>query len=454
MRRAAAAGAAAALFTSARASEMGLDAKRVYNYLIAPGCLALVWLFVPLTVIRRSSVRTACYIAALAAGMISVFACLAGVVLGGPKWQTLPTAAFIMLVVGRVGLRGGGRRLLKRTKEAEDSGTIPVASVDSSGRWVPETPREIVVEMVAAAGLHRDHLRAGDLPDIDAAAVSALVWRSLWKPNKQNDADAEDIEDAEQLIEPEPYEAPGSAILASVGIRDAWVPLLVVALSESKRASGMHAALHIVFAALWWVGMVLSAMAKTGFLRMGMTMDGEVGGNASIRTGGIWLQTLLLVLAVFSFPRTRRVVRFEEKKSLHAFAALEAVMSLGMGAVSFVWGREQNVNGNNVAYAVSLVVAATSAALWSAIAVCAYVAAVRRVESSWTRGGDDGRVLAYMAAVVTRPRHGYVQGRAALLWGRPGPDGTAPLAVVLDAGVAGANAGMEEAAYCGSEKLE
>lgn len=428
MRDAAAAAISGALAVGAHGRELSASEARTYNYLIALGCLALVAIYVPLTVLRRSSARTACYLGALVAAMISVAACLAGVALGGPKWQTLPTAAFMTLVAGVVGLRAvGGRRRLEKRKGAANFELVSIASVDASGRWVPETPRETFAEMVAAAGLRWEHLKAGEQQDRDAAAVSAIGWRSLWNPT-----DAKKDEATEVTVKADPYEPAGHAILASVASKDSWMPPLIGVLSQGERSRRMHAVIHTVLVGLWWLGMGLGALAKTGFVSVGGTVD-DAWGNDTIRSFAIWIQTVLLIFAVFSFPLTRRVVRFEESKVLHALAIFETALSLGMGVASLIWGREGEVNGNLVAYAVSLMVAATAAAVWSAIAVFAYVLAVRRIVAGWTEGRGDARVHAYLAAVVTRPRHGYILGRPALLWGRPGKDGNAPLAAVLDA---------------------
>lgn len=432
-RDAAAAAVSAALAVGARARELNPSEARAYNYLIALGCLALVAIYVPLTVLQRSRARTACYIGALAAALVSVAASLAGAALGGPKWQTLPTAAFMALVAGVVGLRAvGGRRLLEKRKGASNLELVSVASVDASGRWVPETPRATSADMVSAAGVRSDHLRAGGQVDRDAAAVSVIGWRSLWKPT-----DADRGECMHATVTAEPYEPAGHAILASVATKDSWMPPLIGALSQSEGSRRMHALIHAVLIGLWWLGMGLGALAKTGLMPVAGTVD-VAWGNDTLRTFAIWLQTLLLIFAVFSFPLTRSVVRFEASKVVHALAVSESVLSLGMGGAALVWGREAEANGNLVAYAASLMVAATAAAVWSVIAVFAYVIAVRRIVAGWTEGRGDARVLAYLAAVVTRPRYGYVRGRPALLWGRPGKDGKAPLAAVVDAPGSGA----------------
>jgi hypothetical protein len=303
------------------------------------------------------------------------------------------------------------------------------------GRWRGDCSKEEWSRMVGRAGIGRQLLLLGGEGDQDAVAVG-LLRRKVWV------ADAEDGGGgggAGEVKGADRHEPIGLALLGLGKYAGLWMPPLCDALRGSEARRRKLAAVHHAGVLVWLAGMAGGALAKTGFwsshavaVRAGKQV---LGGSDKLRTGGIWIQTVLLLLAVFALPYTRGLVRFGVRIwGRLALLWAQAGVSLGLGVASVIWAREKDINGNSVAYAASLMIAAVAAAAWSVVTVAAHGAGVRRVLAGEGAAAEDGgaRRRAYLTGLVTRPRHGYAGKSPVVRWGDLGRDGRAALEVVLE----------------------
>jgi hypothetical protein len=191
--------------------------------------------------------------------------------------------------------------------------------------------------------------------------------------------------------------------------------------------------------------MLAGALAKTGFV-----LDNG-GGNESFRTSGIWIQTVLLVIAVYTFPFVRGIVRFGTRLWPRLVILVgQSILSLAWGVCMMALAREKNRKGNLIAYATALALAAIAATAWSIIAVWSHARVERRILSvpleALRSVRRERKEFAYTAALLTRPRYGYSgTGIAVMRWGDIGADGKSPLEISLADGadIMSSSGGME-----------
>lgn len=426
------------LFAATRVLDETSAEARAYNYVIAIGCLALVAVYVPAHVVFGARGRIVWLGLGLATGAISAVAAIVGAAIGGTLWQVLPTAIFMLFLSILILLQIlGGWHVLRQ--QARAPGRIS-ASILEERHWRADVSRDEYARLVAASNIGLNPL----LPlasQADQDAVAVAVYTKLKTSEKNLAAAAieptnlggvgtnpNNIEGARSVARPR-HEPIGLIILGSVRLASVWLEQLLDRLAADRGRRNKVSIFHHVCMAVWWLGMLLGALAKTGF------MPDENGGSDNLRTSGIWIQALLLLIAVYGFPYSRSIVRYGARMQFRsALLALQAIVSFVIGVVSIALAREPIRDGNLIAYAISLMIAATAAAVWSSVAVLSYAKVVTYILSRRSIEETVGRrFTAYVAALLTRPRHGYdARGQPTLQWGDADKNGQAPLIVHVD----------------------
>lgn len=408
--------------------------RRLYNYVIVVGVVALLAVLVPLhSIFRSQTARTFYRAMAITSALLGSSACFLGASMGGTLWQALPTGVFLIFLGGLVALRVvGGFDMVQKGVRGGDTSRINAACLDR-GMWRSDMGKEEWEKTAEGMGLGRGLLLLGGENDQDVVAVG-LLRKKLW----QVGGDMNQAGDAPSIKIGDRNEPMGVTILGLVPYEERWLaPVLQLLASDSPRRQRIASAHHVAMV-IWLIGMLAGALAKTGWWPAQVLANtNKVVGNGNLRTIGIWLQTLLLLIAVFALPITRGCVRFGARASWRlALVYMQAAASLAIGIAMLARAREPKFDGNNVAYALALAVAAAAAGIWSLLSVWAYGAGVQRLLRGRADGGelgsDERKLRAYLAALITRPRYGYVEKRAAARWGDVGNDGRAGLEVQLE----------------------
>lgn len=500
--------------TAAAAGNLSRTEKKAYNYIIAVGCFALVAVYIPLTAVLTSRrARNTFQILALLAALASSVASFVGAVLGGTLWQTLPTGVFMLFLAALVGVRfAGGWHVVRQRARAPNRIRL---SILEDRHWRADVSKDEYARLVANAGVTREMVILGAESDQDAVAIG-LIRKGLWKslsdqsggarldagagsngagrtggaPNANPPGQAGLTQDAahtqigalngdsdksyasgasrgtlrlagRSVPFIDRHEPNGLLLIGAIKHAGIWMNPLLDALRASIPKARQLVLAHDVAMAMWWAGMALGALAKTGFTGE----MGEFSGSTGLRDGGIWLQTVLLLLAIFTLPYTRAVSRYGVrvvKRLMVAFS--QGVLSLGLGIAMIIAAREKDIDGNLVAYAGGLLLAASAATIWSFLAMHTHLSVLQRLVTegsgmrrSVPKGGglrgdvEGGRAVAgrssdapaplslqqkrtaYLAALATRPRHGYTTGQNPIIsWGEAGPGGRAPLEVIVE----------------------
>lgn len=403
--------------------------ENVYNYLIATGVVGLIAVYVPLHAILRSShLRTAYRAAAIFCALLSSAACFAGAGLGGKLWQTLPTGVFMLFLGAIVGLRvAGGWHVVRHRARAPKRFK---AAVVEDVHWREDVSREEWNRMAARSGMGAAGLVLGGESDQDAVAVGLLGGR-FWATRSGELG----YEAVPLLYRHEPM---GLVLLGLVQYRGRWMGPLLEKLRGATLERRMYAALHHAGALVWFLGMICGALAKTSWWPGEEVVEVLGGdpvyqGSTTLRVGGIWMQTILLLVAVFAFPYTRGVVRLGAAVAPRlALLWGQAVISLGIGLASIIWARDMKIVGTSIAYAGTLSLAAFAATAWSVLSVWAYNNGVGRLlrsaqdtsssdeaveEGDIPFSGVSSRRRAYLACLLTRPRNGYAGKFPVVRWG-------------------------------------
>lgn len=430
----------AAILTVALGDEMTSTQKRVYNYVIVVGVLALIAVLVPLhSILRSQKARKIYRSAAITSAIVGSSACFAGAAMGGVLWQSLPTGVFLLFLGATVGLRvvGGfdivrkGVRLSQSslTEKRRDQSIISSAYVHN-GQWRSEMSEMEWESRAAGAGLSRGLLLLGGEKDQDAVAVG-LLRKKLWEVGEDDSLTG--MASPVELVDR--HETRGVAILGLVPYGSRWMaPLLNLLAKDSSRRRRV-AAFHHFAMFLWLAGMLCGTVAKTGWWPA-EAPDHFVGPNI-LRVMGIWLESLLLFVAIFALPYSRGCVRLGARASGRLISIyIQATASVSIGVSLLVCGREEEVDGNNLAYAVALAAASVAAAAWSVLSVWAYGACVEMLLRGRADGeetaGNEVPLRAYLAALITRPRYGYLDSKPAARWGDVDQNGRAGLEVQLE----------------------
>lgn len=421
----------------------------VYNYLISIGCIALVAVMVPLhTLFHSSSARFAWLAIALFCATLSGVAACVGAGLGGILWQAIPTGVFMLFLALLILLQiVGGWHVLRQRARAP--GRVKVAVLEDR-HWRDDVSKDEYARLISSSGVSGRALRLGSEPDQDAVATALFTMgargRSSGPKHVTDPSSVENYATAELLHGQNAvptlnvpshrtrHEPSGLVLLGGVKYAQLWLDLLVEALRRQNR---WHLVLlHHLCMVVWWLGMFLGALNKTGIY------TDKTGGSLDLRTGGIWIQALLLLFAVYLLPYTRGVVRFGSRVWPRVILLIaQAAISLALGICMIIFGREKASKGTNIAYAISLLIAATAAALWSIASVCAYQIVVQRLIAS-PATDENRKTRAYLAALITRPRHGY-QGTAPVMrWGEVDRRGYAALEVSLDEDIEASSEGV------------
>lgn len=339
-------------------------------------------------------------------------------------WQTIPTAIFMLSLALVVSLRvAGGWGSLAQSARAP--GRLRASVVDN-GRWRGDVSKDEWRGLVDRVGVGRCALEIAAESDQDAAAVALAVRAGKF-------GDGEDA----GVGRNEPV---GLAFLGMVKYRRRWFWSLITALDRAESGRVWKGAVHHAGVLVWFAGMAAGALAKTGWWKGEGVEEGGVivsAGSENLRVGGIWIQTILLLVAVFALPYTRGVVRLGAAVPWRmAVLWAQALLSAAVGVASLYWAREMVAVGTSVVYALVLALAAGAATAWSIVAVWAYGSGVKRV-IRWGDEGEDGGVgeqesglldlegrrRAYLACVLTRPRHGYAGKLPVARWGDTGGGG-------------------------------
>jgi hypothetical protein len=418
----------------------------VYNYVIAVGAFALIAVYIPLHALLHSRTRLVWQGFALGAAFVSGTAAVTGAALGGVLWQAIPTGVFMLFLALLIMLQMvGGLHSLRQRARAKGRVRVCVLDIGAArsdledggddiegARWKDDISRDEYGALVVQSGVSMRLLQLGAESDQDAVGV-ALATGLYGGGRRASDEDGRSRAAIRSTAMRRPLHEPsGLLLLGSVPLARRWLRPLLDAVRAQQRAR--YAAVHHVCMFAWWVGMVLGAVAKTGFWR------DKGSANESIRTAGIWIQAVLLVIAVYSFPFVRGVVRFGTRLWPRlSVLFLQSALSLGWGVCMAVLAREKDRKGNLIAYAAALVAAATAGAVWSVVAVWGYRSAERRllgVPQEALDGERRGwREYAYVAALLTRPRYGYSGAECAVMrWGDVEISGQSTLEVALSAG--------------------
>lgn len=406
--------------------------SEIYNYLIALGAVGLVAVYVPLhTVLHTPRSRTGYRATAIFFALLASTACFVGAALGGTLWQTLPTGVFLLFLVAIVALRvAGGWGAVRQRARAP--GRFLVGVVDE-GYWRDDVSKEEWMRLAEKSGAAKSLLLMGSETDQDAVAVG-LMAESRWKSGG-----GEGVGDEVPSVDR--HEAPGLAMLGLVRYRGMWMTPLLQKIREEGPLRAKLAALHHAGVFLWFLGNLMGGFAKTGWWAGHFVIeDGKrvYNGSQELRVGGIWVQSILLLIAVYALPYTRGVVRVGMTASGRlSLMWAQAILSLIIGVCSVLWAREGKVVGTNVAYGFSLAISAAAAAVWSVISVSAYGMGVKRLmhgdDDNIVEDGEAGfaaRRRAYIACLLTRPRSGYIGKAPVARWGDGGKKGSR-LEVVL-----------------------
>jgi hypothetical protein len=415
-----------------------------YQYVIVVGVFAVIAVLVPVHALLPQAGRVVWHTMALVAALASGIAAIVGATFahdldpaGGTIWQSIPTAVLMLFLAFLIQIQVvGGWHVVRLRSRAR--GRV-LLSVLEDRHWRDEVSGEEYSRLVAATGLGSVILRFGAETDQDAAVVAVLStmrhFAAAQKPSvgRRQDHPVTISELVGGPADPtgrthtrhEPF---GLVLLGGVRYSHLWLEELLDAIRRQPRAS--LANLHHVCIVLWWAGMMLGALSKTGF----NARKDPVGMSQAVknlRTSGIWIEALLLVMGMYVFPYTRSIARYGARIFPRlALLLFQTVASFGVGLAMIIAVRQENRNQNLIAYAISLMVASTACALWCLVAVVAYQRAIRILLS--TNPAIQRKATAYIAAVVTRPRHGYQGNMPVLRWGDIDRSGMAALEVPLD----------------------
>jgi hypothetical protein len=209
-----------------------------------------------------------------------------------------------------------------------------------------------------------------------------------------------------------------------------WLEDLLNAVRRQPRAT--LAMLHHVCVLLWLAGMIFGALSKTGY---NAPSSGEVDLSAGIkrlREVGMWVQAILLVIAIYGFPYTRGISRYGTRVWPRAALLFsQTFISLGIGIAMVALIKENKPNQNLIAFAVALAICSIACAVWCLISVSAYQQAINILLARNPLRNQ--KATAFIAAIVTRPRHGYRGNIPVLCWGDRDRKGHAALEVLLEA---------------------
>jgi hypothetical protein len=413
-----------------------------YQYVIAAGVIPVVAAIVPLHALLPHTGRivwhTVAFITALASGIAAIIgATLAHRIkpYAGTLWQAIPTAVLMLSLALLIQIQViGGWNILRLRARAR--GRILIATLRER-HWRDNVSTEEYARIIVAAGLRSRLLRFGSEPDQDAAVVAVLPTMRRWMAASHSggefagavggDEVMMGLADPSGRMHPR-HEPSGLALLGSVRYASLWLEDLLHAVRRQPRSA--HAIVHNVCVILWWLGMISGALSKTGF--NARTDPGNMSrGVKNLRTAGIWLQAFLLVIGIYIFPYTRAMGRYGTRFWPRAVVLIiQTASSLGIGVPMLVFVREVKLNHNLIAYAVALMIAATACAMWCLVSVTAHQEAVRiLLARDATRNRNS---TAYIAAIVTRPRHGYQGNAPVLRWGELDRHGRAALEISLE----------------------
>lgn len=418
---------ACSLTATATALDPNAPNVLAYNYLISVGTIALVAVYLPLHAVAGSAFGRFVWLSlGMFCAVVSASAAFWGASLGGVLWQSVPTGIFMLFLALLIALQiAGGWHVVQQRARAP--GRISLTILEDR-HWKGDVSKEEYNRLVSMSTVSARLLRAGSEADHDAVAVVlARMLRRPWSLARAALGPVETDTDAAKFLHMR-HEPNGLVLLGSIKYAPLWLKELMGALQKQPRTS--LATFHHICVAVWWIGMLLGALAKTGFIPVTTTSVR----SEDLRTAGIWLQALLQLIAVYAFPYMRNVVRYGMNVGLRLIVMSSmAIVSLVIGVTSLIFAREDSRKGNLIAYAFALLLAATAASAWSIISVTSYRAAVRYLLARPSEDEQAGRRLtAYLAALITRPRHGYRGTSPVLRWGDMQPDGRAALEIPVD----------------------
>jgi hypothetical protein len=415
-----------------------------YQYVIVVGVFAVIAVLVPLHAILPQAGRLVWHTLALIAALASGIAAIIGATFAssldpsnGTIWQSIPTAALMLFLAFLIQVQVVGGWHVVRLR-ARARGRI-LLTILEDGHWRDDVSADEYARLVAASGLSSNLLRFGAEPDQDAAVVSILPTMKRWARTTGSGSSGKfDVAaGASGMFEGHAdlsgrlhtrHEPSGLVILGSVRYASLWLEDLLNAVRNQSRSSLAY--VHHVCIFLWWVGMMAGALSKTGFNAVKDAPDLSAGVK-NLRTSGIWIEALLLVIGMYAFPYTRSIARYGTRIwPRMALLGFQTLASFSVGVAMLAVVRQESRNQNLIAYAVSLMVAATACALWCIFSVEAYRHAIRILLSR--NPLVDRKATAFIAAVITRPRQGYQGNTPVLRWGDLDETGHAALEVVLD----------------------
>jgi hypothetical protein len=415
---------------------------RAYQYVIAAGVVPVVAAIVPLHAFLPHNGRiiwhTVAFITALASGIAAIIGATYAHRIKpytGTLWQAIPTAVLMLSLAFLIQIQVvGGWNILRLRARAR--GRVLIATLRDR-HWRDNVSAEEYARIIVASGLKSKILRFGSEPDQDAAVVAVLPTMRRWMAASHSGGEHEGAVGGDDVVSgpADPsgrlhprHEPSGLALLGSVRYASLWLEDLLNAVRRQPRNA--HAIVHNVCVILWWLGMISGALSKTGF--NARTDPGNMSkGVKNLRTAGIWLQAFLLVIGIYLFPYTRAMGRYGTRVWPRAAVLIvQTASSLGIGVPMLVLVREVKLNHNLIAYALALMVAATACAMWCLVSVTAHQEAVRMLLArDATRNRES---TAYIAAIVTRPRHGYQSNVPVLRWGELDRSGRAALEISVE----------------------
>jgi hypothetical protein len=433
----------------------------VYQYFIVAGVIAMIAVLVPLHALLPHNGRVLWHAVALVAALASGISSIIGATFAnriqpnnGTLWQTVGTAVFMLFLAFLIQVQVvGGWNLIRQ--RARLPGRIVLATLEGH-HWRDNVSAEQYENLVTTSGVGRNLLRFGSEPDQDAAVSAALLTLRRWaaassettstasgrssvssgRSRGERELVDDDVRGDDVVCAPADltgrsyplHEPNGLVLLGSVSHAPLWLEVLLESIRRQPRSS--LALAHHACVVLWWVGMICGALSKTGFNARADAWDMRQSVR-NLRTAGIWIQTVLLVIGMYAFPYTRSIARYGTRVwPRMAVLVTQSVASFAIGIALLVVVHERKRNQNLIAYAVALMASATACALWCLVSVNAYQQAIRLLlgrSPMYKRNA-----MAFLTAIVTRPRHGYQGNTPVLRWGDLDNTGHAALEVPLE----------------------
>jgi hypothetical protein len=415
-----------------------------YKYVIDVGFIAVIAALVPLHALLSQKGRLMWHSIALLSTLVSATAAIVGATFNagrldqnGYMWRTIPTAIFMIMLALLIQIQVvGGWHILRHHARAR---TRVILATVSDRQWREDISVEDYTRLVAASSLGNNILRFSAEPDQDAAVVAVLPIMRRWEAaSTPGSGEFDGVVGGDEVVcsDTDPYgrvnrrhEPVGVVFLGSVRYSELWLEELLTAIRRQPRA--VLAMLHHICIFIWLAGMVFGALSKTGY---NAPANGTVHlspGVVRLREVGMWIQAVLLVIGIYAFPYTRSIARYGTRIWPRMVLLLaQTAVSIGIGVAMVATIRESKSNQNLIAFAIALVLCSTACAAWCLVSVNAYQQAIRILLARNPLRNQ--KATAFIAAIVTRPRHGYRGNVPVLCWGDRDQKGHAALEVLLE----------------------